>query len=462
MKSLQNILFLSAFLLMVSFFSCSKDSGSDKSSVSVAADQYIGDVSNEWYSLIMEIDRFSPGYRPPAASRAFGYTGLAAYEAAVAGMPEHNSLLNSFPGLTLPELSTKTPYHWGVSVNAAYANMLRFFYPHISPAHKAKIDALEAKFNNLFKKDISYEVFNNSTSYGKAVAIQVYSYSETDPQGHDAYKEPRPASYIPPAKGPNNEILWQPTFPDYSPALFPYWGKVRPFALKESDKLARPPIQWSEDPNSMFYTQAKEIKIWVDNSTDQDKWISEFWSDDIFELTFEPAARIVSLGIQMSKEKELNLAETVELYAKIGMATCDAGIAVWNSKYVYNVERPVSYIRRVMDPNWKTILNNPIGRVYGMTPEFPAYPSGHSGFAGAGTGILADFFGNNNKFTDYSHLNRVEFRGEPRTYQQILDIGIENAYSRLPLGVHYRMDCDEGIRLGYLAAKRVLDLPWKK
>ncbi|MBK6783881.1 MAG: vanadium-dependent haloperoxidase [Saprospiraceae bacterium] len=212
----------------------------------------------------------------------------------------------------------------------------------------------------------------------------------------------------------------------------------------------------------MFYTQAKEIKIWVDNSTDQDKWISEFWSDDIFELTFEPAARIVSLGIQMSKEKELNLAETVELYAKIGMATCDAGIAVWNSKYVYNVERPVSYIRRVMDPNWKTILNNPIGRVYGMTPEFPAYPSGHSGFAGAGTGILADFFGNNNKFTDYSHLNRVEFRGEPRTYQQILDIGIENAYSRLPLGVHYRMDCDEGIRLGYLAAKRVLDLPWKK
>lgn len=107
MKSLQNILFLSAFLLMVSFFSCSKDSGSDKSSVSVAADQYRGDVSNEWYSLIMEIDRFSPGYRPPAASRAFGYTGLAAYEAAVAGMPEHNSLLNSFPGLTLPELSTK-------------------------------------------------------------------------------------------------------------------------------------------------------------------------------------------------------------------------------------------------------------------------------------------------------------------------------------------------------------------
>ncbi|MBK8372512.1 MAG: hypothetical protein IPL20_14355 [Saprospiraceae bacterium] len=57
--------------MMVSFFSCSKDSGSDKSSVSVAADQYRGDVSNEWYSLIMEIDRFSPGYRPPAASRAF-------------------------------------------------------------------------------------------------------------------------------------------------------------------------------------------------------------------------------------------------------------------------------------------------------------------------------------------------------------------------------------------------------
>ena len=457
----KNVLLAGMAVLLVLFTnSCSKDTSPDNSST--PATEYTADLTIDWYNLILEIDRFSPGYRPPAAARAFAFMGLAAYESAVPGMPENRSLATSFPGLDLPEISQKEQYHWGIAVNAAYAAMMKNFYPHIIASHKAKIDAMEAKYLEIYSEDVSDKVIQNSVSFGQAVALRVYMYSETDRDGHDAYKNPRPASYIPPAIGPNGEKLWQPTWPDYSPALFPYWGKVRTFAMKGQDILAKPPIPWSEDPNSMFYNQAKETKIWVDNSTDQDKWIAEFWSDDNFELTFEPAARIISLGLQLSKEKNLNLAEGVEMFAKLGMALCDAGIAVWNSKYVYNVERPITYIRRLMDPNWKTILNNPKANVFGMTPEFPAYPSGHSGFAGAGTGVLADFFGNNNTFTDYSHTGRHEFRSEPRTYTQILDIGIENAYSRLPLGVHYRMDCDEGIRLGYLAAKRVLELPWKK
>lgn len=453
---------LTVLLSFITMYSCNKDAQSDKSTISPPAQTYSADLSNDWYKLILDIDRYSPGYRPPAASRAFAYIGLAAYEAAVPGMPEYNSLETSFPGLTIPGFSSEEKHHWGIAVNTAYASMIRSFYPHIVAAHKAKIDALEKRYNDLFSVNLSQSEVDNSKSFGSAVAINVFSYSETDVNGHEAFKNPRPSSYTPPISGANGEKLWQPTLPDFTPALFPYWGKVRAFALKEGDKVARPPIPWSEDPNSMFYNQAREIKIWVDNATAQDRWIAEFWSDDIFELTFEPAARIISLALQMSEEENLNLAQSVELYAKLGMAICDAGIAVWNSKYIYNVERPVSYIRRNMDPNWKPILNNPIQKFYGMTPEFPAYPSGHSGFGGAGTGILSDFFGNNKNFTDYSHQARVEFRGEPRVYDQILDIGIENAYSRLPLGVHYRMDCDEGIRMGYLAAKRVLDLPWKK
>lgn len=462
MKYFNPIFKIFTFLVLINIWACTVDTPPDKSTVSTPTDRYSSDVSDEWYHLIMEIDRYSPGYRPPAASRAFAYIGLAAYEAAVPGMPEYNSMETSFAGLTIPDFPVNAEHHWGIAVNTAYASMIRVFYPHIVASHKAKIDALEKKYNEKFKVGISDIVFQNSVSFGRSVALSVYSYSETDKDGHEAYKDPRPASYVPPVTGSNGERLWQPTWPDYTRALFPYWGKVRPFALKEGDKIARPPIQWSNDPNSKFYNQAKETMIWVNDGTDQDQWIAEFWSDDNFELTFEPAARIISLTHQMSKEEKLNLAQAVELYAKLGMAICDAGIAVWNSKYIYNVERPIDYIRRNIDPNWKTILNNPIAKVYGMTPEFPAYPSGHSGFAGAGTGILSDFFGNNKKFTDYSHHDRVEFRSDPRTYNQILDIGIENAYSRLPLGVHYRMDCDEGIRLGYLAAKRVLDLPWKR
>jgi hypothetical protein len=75
----------------------------------------------------------------------------------------------------------------------------------------------------------------------------------------------------------------------------------------------------------------------------------------------------------------LNLDEAVILYAQIGMALCDAGIAIWKSKYHYNLERPIDYIRRNIDADWTTNLNNYISNFIGKNPNFPAYPSGHAG-----------------------------------------------------------------------------------
>jgi hypothetical protein len=38
----------------------------------------------------------------------------------------------------------------------------------------------------------------------------------------------------------------------------------------------------------------------------------------------------------------------------------------------------------------------------------------------------------------------------------------ENAYSRLPIGVHFRMDATSGVALGYGIGKKVNSLPWRK
>lgn len=426
------------------------------------ANEFDATVILEWNRLFLDIDRIAPGYRPPAAARMLAYTGLAVYESVVPGMPEYNSLKFEFSGLTLPQIEQGKDYHWPSCVNAVYAAMFRNFYPHIPDSERNKIDALENNFNTAFGATESAEVLERSRSFGIHVADAVYNYSQTDVVGHNAYQDPRPASYIPPTTGPNGEKLWQPTFPDYTPALFPYWGGVRPFAMAPSDLLARPPLPYSEDPNSLFYQQANETRLWVNNATYTDVWIAEFWSDDIFQLTFEPAGRQVAIANILTDEEDLTLEQAAELYAKLGMALCDAAISIWNSKYIYNVRRPVEYIREIMDPNWKTLLDNPMNGVEGMTPEFPAYPSGHSGFGGAGSAIFAEIFGNVHPYTDNCHLGRTEFIGTPRTYNTLMEAGVENAYSRLPLGVHYRMDCEEGLRLGYLAATRVTQMDWKK
>ena len=163
-----------------------------------------------------------------------------------------------------------------------------------------------------------------SRTFGFDVAQAVYKFSETDTYGHNAFNNPRPVSYIPPKTGPNGEKLWQPTFPDYTPALFPYWGKVRPFAMSSSDIIARAPIPYSEDPNSLFYQQANETRLTVNLATFNDQWIAEFWSDDFFQLTFEPAGRQIAIANILVQEQDISLDRALELYAKMGMAMSDA------------------------------------------------------------------------------------------------------------------------------------------
>ncbi len=423
------------------------------------ASAYSSDVLFEWNELLLVIDRYAAGYRPPAASRAFAYIGLAAYEATVPGMPENNSLEPLFFGLNLPEADTKKEYIWPLCVNAAYAAMLKHFYPHIAEAYLFEILNLEKQINDTYAVGANDEAVERSVQFGTAVADAVFAWSATDGAGHEAYLHNHSLDYTPPV----GTGLWQPTLPDLTPALFPYWGQTRPFAARDGDLLGYPPLPYSEQPNSLFQQQAKEVKAIVDNLSYEDKWIAEFWSDDIAGLTFEPSARWIAIANQVVNAEQPTLDQGVELYARLGMSLCDAAIIVWNTKYHFNVERPVTYIQRVLeDENWKPILNNPFTEEDGITPPFPAYPSGHSGFSGAAAPILAATFGPNYTMSDRCHEDRSEFIGTPRLFHSFFEMAEENAYSRIPLGVHFRMDCDEGLRIGYLAAQRVLELPWKK
>ena len=423
-------------------------------------------VPLEWNKLFLEIDRYATGYHPPATSRMLAYSGLAAYESAVAGMPNNSSLGNHFPELILPPIQmgiAGKAFHWPSCVNAAYADMFRFFYPHVKPALIAKINDLEKMFADEFEATVSAQEIARSVNYGKKVAAAVINWSKTDPYGHNAYLNPF-SPYNAPGMGPNGEIYWEPTPPDFTPAIFPDWGGTRSFAMMPQDQLAKPPVPWSKSEASNFYNQAFEVSVQTDYLKTNamavnDRWIVEFWSDDIFQLTFDPAARWISIANQMVEADDINLAKAVLLYAQMGLALADVGTAVWKSKYHYHVERPVTYINRVIKPGWKPYLNDPIKNIEGFTPSTPSYPSEHAGFSSAGAAILTHVFGERT-FTDWSHAYREEFKGLPRTFHNFRDASDECAYSRLSIGVHFRMDLDSGLHLGQKAAQRVLELPW--
>ncbi|MCW5923915.1 MAG: vanadium-dependent haloperoxidase [Saprospiraceae bacterium] len=446
--------------------------------------EFDSNVYLRWNDVFLRLDRYAVGYRPGPVPNALGYLGFAAYEAVAPGMPDYNSLANLYPQLAMPQFNENLDYHWPTVINEVYYYMMTRFFFHMEiryPDLYGQIALTRDLLNAQYANEASPEVIARSKQRGIEVAMAFYEWSRSDDAAHNAFLNPQP-----PYNAPSGPGYWEPTVPDFVHALFPFWGQVRTFALSENEQLARPPIPYSENPQSLFYTQAMEVYKTVNlinkpNKTpDEEKiayeqrWLAEFWSDDILGLTFSPPARLVAVANQVAELERINLEEAAELYAKMGMALKDISVGIWQSKYVYSLERPVSYIRRVISKtypeaaNWLPILNNPVDGFYGVTPAFPAYPSGHSGFGGAGAKILSSMFEYNSKhpgtytLVDKCHLGRVEFRSEPRTLASFNDLSRENAYSRIPLGVHFRMDCDEGIRMGEVAAQRILELPWKK
>ncbi len=182
----------------------------------------------------------------------------------------------------------------------------------------------------------------------------------------------------------------------------------------------------------------------------EERLIAEYWSNDIPNITFDAASRWVAVAHQVIQEGGHGLQRTLETYLKIGCALNDIAVKVWKEKYNFAVERPDAYIRRNIDPSWQPVLE---------TPLFPAYPSGHSAFGAAAAAILEQLFGSSYALTDRS-LERCPDSGTaPRKYVSFAAMAKENALSRIYLGVHYRMDCEEGLRLGRLLGQRIAELP---
>lgn len=411
------------------------------------------DVVYEWTNLMLELERYAGGMRPNASARAFAYIYLASYETAVPGIPNQISNVQNLNGLRINENQLPGMINWEVALNSCFEVVMNHFIYNLPNEQRSKIRRLANRLSNEYADDLSNQLVENSEEWGEYVANRVIEYSQTDEAAEAQILQPQPTSYEP----PTGEGYWTYSA-DEERALFPYWGSVRTFVIAPDQTSTRAPIEYSENPNSPYF--AEMMECYTDNNTakaedNEQLWIAEFWSDDVENVMFSPPARQYSISNQLIDERDLNLAQTLTMYLKLGFSLNDAAVATWKYKYDYMVMRPNVYIHEFIDPAFQTNLYR---LVYWPNPSFPGYPSGHSTFASAAAGVFKDYFGNSINFTDRSHEGRTEFRGTPRRFNSFDEMAEENAFSRIPLGVHMRMDCAEGLRLGYEISDAINDL----
>ena len=404
------------------------------------ADAFDAEVTTAWFDLSLELVRQTAGFSPPVASRALGYAGITLYEALVPGMEGFRSLAPVLAGLgPLPAAGRNRAYDWPTVANAALASVLRGLFP---SGQTAAVNALEARSEACVGRAVPRGILERSAQRGQEVAAAVVEWSKED-GGHEGYLRNFPSSYVAPV-GPG---LWVPTPPGFLPALQPFWGRNRCLAIAGGADC--PPGDhpaYSEDPASGFHAEALEVYDTVDKLTPEQETIARFWSDDP-GTTATPPGHSISITTQVLRRERASLAAAAEAYAKVGIAVCDAFVACWHQKYVYNLLRPVTYLRR-LDPEWLPVL---------VTPPFPEYPSGHSVQSGASAQVLTDLFGEGYAFVDHTH-DGLGF--EPRSFGSFFEAAEEAAISRLYGGIHFRAAIERGLAQGRCIGCAVQAMPF--
>ncbi|MBK8628421.1 MAG: vanadium-dependent haloperoxidase [Saprospiraceae bacterium] len=234
-------------------------------------------------------------------------------------------------------------------------------------------------------------------------------------------------------------------FENEDPVL-PLWGMKSTLVVPKITQILLSPYHHSNSFESSIQQEALAVYSQSYNLSKEDKWIAEFWSDDVRGLTFSPAGRWISIANQLVKEENLKINDMVHLYFKLGVGLYDAAVICWMYKYSYNLQRPSDYIQTHIDPHWQPLHEN---------PNFPSYPSGHSVLGAVASKVLEGQFGSQYRFTDKSHQNRPEFLSNNRKFDSLKDAAIENAYSRILLGVHFKEDCEAGLKLGFEVGEKI-------
>jgi membrane-associated phospholipid phosphatase len=208
---------------------------------------------------------------------------------------------------------------------------------------------------------------------------------------------------------------WEPTPPLLAWPSDPLAGTWRTWNIRPADAVAVP----APPPAGSAEERRQHLEIYrlTRHLTARQRRIAERW--EARRGTVTPSGLWTQIALRALKRERASARRSARVLAALNTAQADAMIATWAVKYRHSTIRPITFIRRAIDPGWTPLLR---------TPNFPGYVSGHSTTSAAAATVLS-----------------AAFPDRARRWQAMAR---EAGRSRLLGGIHIRADDEAGAKLG--------------
>ena len=234
---------------------------------------------------------------------------------------------------------------------------------------------------------------------------------------------------------------WRPTLPALAPAGFRFLTLTAPFVLNKNSQF-RPPRQppLSSVAYAREYNEVKALGSLANSSrTPEQTDLARFWLANPFHTWHATVRSIAEAHVA-------DVGDQARLFALVSLASADAAISCWDSKFHYGFWRPETAIHEgdndgnpgtAGDPDWVSFI---------PAPPYPDHSSGANNLAGSIMRIMELYFGDEFEFSITSSTPGLLVN--PRPYHRFSDASLDVAEVRILQGIHFRHADETGRRQG--------------